>query len=512
MPTQGITIKSLPSLSALPEDSILYAVSNDADYKLPISLLKSLILENLPPAEIPEGLLNEDILTARLQNYITTTQIDAAVEAAIPEGLLNEETLTTRLQDYLTTTQVNAAIEAAIPANLVNEDNLNTRLQDYLTSTQTNTAIETAISAIPNYVLPETVVHQNDLTIITQDIQNLQLAVQEFEGSTYVTSEQLTTQLSGYIQTLPANLVYQDALDTLEDRVSVLELSEFITPSQLNTELQAILNQFAGPPSTVQLGKVYYVNVDYAEEVERDGTITAPFADINDAIITAPPGSIILVSPGVYTMDVNPLGKDVTIQGFGVTGSNLVEINGQLLINSNVVNTFRLKDVKLKNVSLTEPVIKITGNSGKCYFENVQVNLIDGSTAKAVEVTSPIMGDISFLNCSIGGEILLNGSQFGAIVSFTGCSNPAAHFNIQADVDVYIDNTTSLNGITHADGNLYVSHTRGFGSIGLICTTGSERTLSLAYCSLRYNTGGFAPYQESVEAETILDYVIKQAT
>ena len=51
MPTQGTTVESFPALSALPEDAILYVVSNNADYKLPISLLKSLILANLPPAE-----------------------------------------------------------------------------------------------------------------------------------------------------------------------------------------------------------------------------------------------------------------------------------------------------------------------------------------------------------------------------------------------------------------------------------------------------------------------------
>ena len=448
MPTQGTTVESLPALSALPEDAILYVVSNNADYKLPISLLKSLILANLPPAEIPDGLLNEDILTARLQDYLTSAQIDAVIEAAI--------------------------------------------------------------SAIPSYVLPETVVQQSDLTPITADIQGLQLAVQEIGEMTYVTAEQLATQLSGYIQTLPANLVYQDALDTLENRVSELELRDVVTPSQLSTGLQGVVEQFPEPAKPSQLGKVYYVNVNFNDDVDRDGSIFAPYASIQDAYEAVPEGSVVLVSPGIYNEYLTPGNKDILIQGYGVTGSNLVEINGRIIIGVDLVSNFCLKDVVVTNSVSTESPISITENIGNCYFENVQVKLMDGSSVPAVEITGPVPGEVSFLNCPIEGDVLFNGAPVASTtVKFKGCSHSEAHFKVLANFDVYIDDTTSLKGITHTDGNLYVSHTRGFGTAGLVSTAGAGKRLSVTYTSLRNNDGTFAPYQESLDADTYLEYVIK---
>ncbi len=449
MPTQGTTVESLPALSALPEDAILYVVSNNADYKLPISLLKSLILANLPPAEIPDGLLNEDILTARLQDYLTSAQIDAVVEAAI--------------------------------------------------------------SAIPTYVLPETVVQQSDLTPITADIQGLQLAVQEIGEMTYVTAEQLASQLSGYIQTLPANLVYQDALDTLENRVSELELSEFVTPLQLSTELQGVVEQFPEPAKPSQLGKVYYVNVNFNDDVDRDGSIFAPYSSIQDAYAAVPEGSVVLVSPGIYNEYLTPDNKDILIQGYGVSGNNLVEIHGTLDITDTTIKTFRLKDVVLKNADINEPPLRISDNNAECHFENVRITRINDSNSSVVDFVSPLNYGVFFTNCSLEGQLLFSGSpDYTGTVKFNKCSHHNTIFSIWANFDVYINGTTSLAGIDHKKGNLYVSHTHGFGELGLVSTAGEGWRLSVTYTSLRNNDGTFATYQESLDADTYLQYVIKE--
>jgi hypothetical protein len=259
------------------------------------------------------------------------------------------------------------------------------------------------------------------------------------------------------------------------------------------------------------LGKVYYVNENFDADVSRDGSIFAPYSSIQDAYDAVPEGSVILVSPGVYDEYLTPGNKDILIQGYGVSGNNLVEINGQININAGVVNNFRLKDVVVKNVSTSEPAVKITGNTGTCYFENVHVKLINGTTAAAVELTGPITGEVSFLNCPIEGEVLFNGAPVvGTTAKFKGCSHSETHFKVLANFDVYIDDTTSLKGITHTDGNLYVSRTRGFGASGLVSTASAGKRLSVTFTSFRNNDGTFAPYQGSLDADTYLEYVIKE--
>lgn len=178
MSTQGSTFDSFPALQSLHDDACFYVIHNDTDYKVTAAMLKALVLANLPPAELPPG--------------------------------------------------------------LVNEDSLNVRLESYLTQEQINQAITAAVEAIPQYTLPEDVVRTADLEGIQTDLEAVRQAQREAAEVTYVTPDQLSQMFADYVPTIPSNVVREEALQVLADRVTALENATHLSQGDLDDLQQTI--------------------------------------------------------------------------------------------------------------------------------------------------------------------------------------------------------------------------------------------------------------------------------
>ena len=82
---QGITIDGLPSLEQFSPEAMVYVVLNDQDYHIKFDVLRQFLVDNLPPAEIPEGLSTVEGMQVYVNNlfankdFATTAQLQQAI-------------------------------------------------------------------------------------------------------------------------------------------------------------------------------------------------------------------------------------------------------------------------------------------------------------------------------------------------------------------------------------------------------------------------------------------------
>lgn len=82
---QGFTIDSLPSLEQFSPEAMVYVVLNDQDYHIKFDVLRQFLIENLGPAEIPEGLTTVEEMQTYVNNlfankdFVTTAQLQQAI-------------------------------------------------------------------------------------------------------------------------------------------------------------------------------------------------------------------------------------------------------------------------------------------------------------------------------------------------------------------------------------------------------------------------------------------------
>lgn len=82
---QGITIDGLPPLEQFSPEAVVYVVLNDQDFHIKVSTLRQFLVDNLPPAEIPEGLSTVEGMQTYVndlfanKDFATTAQLQQAI-------------------------------------------------------------------------------------------------------------------------------------------------------------------------------------------------------------------------------------------------------------------------------------------------------------------------------------------------------------------------------------------------------------------------------------------------
>lgn len=142
---QGITIDGLPSLEQFSPEAIIYVVLNDQDFHIKFETLRQFLVENLPAAEIPEGLSTVEGMQTYVNNLFANEDFAEKVaavfrnnKASLLDGFINSENLelilsqqsviqsfTQRIQaleqadeDQITTAQLQQAISEIPQPNL----------------------------------------------------------------------------------------------------------------------------------------------------------------------------------------------------------------------------------------------------------------------------------------------------------------------------------------------------------------------------------------------------------
>lgn len=91
---RGITVDSLPPLDQFSPEAIIYVVLNDQDFHIKFDTLRQFLVENLPAAEIPEGLSTVEGMQAYVnelfanKGFATTAQLQQAI-SELPQANLS---------------------------------------------------------------------------------------------------------------------------------------------------------------------------------------------------------------------------------------------------------------------------------------------------------------------------------------------------------------------------------------------------------------------------------------
>ena len=457
MSTQGTTLDSLPPLETLNDSDLLYVVSNNKDYKLAALKLKQLVLANLPPSELPEGLVNEELLNTRLLDFYTKTQVDEAIATAVEAIVLPEGP---DLSAYASKADLTAAIAAIVVPEALDLSNF-----------ATNAALDDAVAGATSQVLSS-----EAFTAVVTDLNDKDNQTAE---ALQTLSETVDLKLSK-----PAEAV-RNAVLAFQDE-QLVQLS-------------------------AQLGRIFYVN-RLTTNLNEDGSVFAPFKTIQAALNSVPASSTILVAPGAYSETITPPRVNILLQGSGCVGALQTEINGQVLITGATITRFRLKDMQVRNADVNTSPVKMDGGQLRHYFNNVVVELMQGSVVPAVHITGTPSNWVAFLNCDLGGDVLLDGTPAaGTAIYFNSGAHTSTHINIQAAYDVIVHDMVRLNGITHTAGNLSLTRVTGFGNKGLSSTADTGR-LNVEFSSLRKKDGTFAPLVKSGQTAYSFDYFVYDET
>jgi len=166
-------------------------------------------------------------------------------------------------------------------------------------------------------------------------------------------------------KTLSNPLVYNSTTDTDSDEVNNLE--EFVLETDPNVQNNAP-------------GDIIYVE-DNAGYTNNDGTISAPYKYLEDALNAAHNGSLIILQPGTYVLDNYNLTKRVVIRGNGANSKKVTihsfkptgstSDDGQCLqVNT---NNFLLSNLTIRKYMDLKPIFSLSPqqNHKTIAFNNV---------------------------------------------------------------------------------------------------------------------------------------------
>ena len=423
--------------------------------------------ENLPTAQDLENLENsvrgisEDLNLYKQNNFVTQTSMETFVTDSLsqfeppqapdlPENLVTTEQLQAVQQQV---TQLGGSVQNIAEVQVTQED-IDQAIRDIVFPEPT-----------PQYQLPETVVHQEQLSE-----QLLPLA------------EDIGLKLSKPAEAVAgALMVYQN------DQVVQQKL---------------------------QYGRVFYVNPQATDSAE-DGSPLNPFKTIQAAINKASSNTVIQLAPGGYTEDLVFTKQNILIQGHGCYDSIVTEIQGSITVGGEGGATstrFRLKDIQLRNTDVAKPIITFDSSEGRHYFNNVTMEQKTGSTAPIVKFVGANKNWVDFHTCFIGGRIEMGGTPAeNASVTFRYNHHAKMELDIQSNFSVNVASATMLKSITHAAGNLVVSYTSGFeGSDGVaLNSVANTGMIDLKFVTLRHKTGIFNTINKTGTCPIIMDMCVR---
>ena len=100
MPTSNImTPDRFPLLDSVANDAVVWVILNNTDYHITLGALKNLMVESLPPAELPADIVTTQQLADAINN-IEPIDLQAVVTAyfqdnpvALPEGVVTDDNI-----------------------------------------------------------------------------------------------------------------------------------------------------------------------------------------------------------------------------------------------------------------------------------------------------------------------------------------------------------------------------------------------------------------------------------
>ena len=265
----------------------------------------------------------------------------------------------------------------------------------------------------------------------------------------------------GYYRTLPDPLVNTAASDTDSDGISSIE--EYV----LSTD-----------PTIPNVGTSQILYVDCHAGYIGDGSNTAPFKYLQDALDSAQDGTLISLAPGIYELDDYLLAKQIEIRGEqgpfktiirGASPDGATSDSGQILNISS--KNFMISGVTLRLFRDDKPIISYDGNnvSKVLIFNNIIFR--DNSTG-VHSLIAPLANDnpndIYMVNCLFYNNDALSGAELAGkkntkIFNNTLVSNSFSTSLILSGKarGTYVTNNILRNG----NSNEITDNTSGTGSI-----------------------------------------------
>lgn len=452
--TQALEGVQSPDLSG-------YATNESVDTKLG-SYVKT---EDLPAAPDLSGLVTSEQLQQATQDLVTGTQLSEAIAGIQAPDLSG-----------LATTEALEAVQQSIPSieGLINGEQLATALQPYVKTEDLPAAPDLSGFAT------------------TEALQALAETIPSTEG--LVTGEQLTTALQPYAKT--------EDLPSVEGLVNGQQLAEAVDP--VNQAVQLLVQG-------LDTARLYWVNSGTDIESGRDGSIKAPFKQIQEALDALTPMTqsfVLLVVPTNAGANYEPFVADgftnVTIQGFGCVDSHSVRIDGKNEIKGVTATRFRIKDVSMWNNDVNEPALVLNTPLNRHFFQNVTIQAINGTTAPIVDVQGDNSNWIDWNECNISGRVKLAASTHNAIFAMRDSNSDTCHVESDGGWKIRVANATRMGSIESLDDQVELNNVVGWtGKAGVAVKHASDtRPLTIHGCNFQKPDNGYL----TVEKTGTVDY------
>lgn len=494
--TQSQALQQLSESIPSTEDFVTGQQLSEATSGLVTGQQLATALEGIQQPDL-SGLVTTEALGTALEPYVKTEDLPAAPD----------------LSSYVTGQQLAEAIEGiAAPdlSGLATNESVDQKIGEATQGLVTGAQLSEAIGAIES----------PDLSgfATTQALEAMQQSIPSIDG--LVDGEALTTALQPYVKTedLPAapdlsGFATTQALQALGETIPSIEglvsesaLAETVDP--INQAVQLLL-------SGLDLARLYWVNGSTGVEAGRDGSIKAPFRQIQealDALTTMTQSFVLLVVPKGGNANYEPFVADgfnnVTIQGFGCVDAHSVRIDGKNEIIGETATRFRLKDISLWNDDVNEPALVIDTPLNRHYFQNVSIQAIPGTTAPIVDVRGDNGNWIDWNDCNVSGRIKLAASTKNAIFAMRDGNSDTCHIESDGGWKIRVSNTTRMGSIESVDDQVELTNVVGWtGKAGVAVTHESDtRPLTMHGCNLQKPDGTWL----SVQKTGVADYQLSE--
>ena len=272
---QGANILSFQELFTLDENAALYIVLNDRDYHIKAGALRTLLLENLPPQPLPEGIATQEQVTTAIADLITSQELaNKIMELAVPD-----------LSNYALAEDLGAlgqTTEDRFQQQLEADVQLGERLSGVETQLGFMVTVEMLSEAFRNFQpdLPQDLVRTADLQAVQQTLSEadgqLHERVSALENAELVSSSQLAEAIAGV-----QHPEHTEQFQALDQRVATLEQKPEPDLSGLATkeELQAVQQSVPTDVVTSEQLSQAIAGVQHPEHTEQ-------FQSLDQRIVT----------------------------------------------------------------------------------------------------------------------------------------------------------------------------------------------------------------------------------
>lgn len=311
-------------------------------------------------------------------------------------------------------------------------------------------------------------------------------------------------EFSNKVAAVEGIIALKEGLQAIQDTlsgISIPSIEGFVKASEGIVAGRAVTFNEAQELINVNLGStrvLYVARRTVASGALKNGSLEAPFVEIQEAIDSVPPSYsnvVIMVMPsesGSYQGFTVSGRVNTSVFGYGCTDAHMVKIEGSVKVEGGGGTRFRMKDVQIKQTNTGLPAYHSVGTQARDYLKNVTIEPVSGAQVTPIVILEDVNNWIDFEDCNLGGKVSIIGTAgTNALVAMRSGNATTTHVNLDSNVKLLVNNCTRFGSIEQFDGTVEVNYSHTFtGKNGFaLISEGGEASMN--YTNLKKTDGSF---------------------